>query len=126
MAGSETDLANVDYTLTPRIDGLQVMSDSAGAGGVFVTPPTNFRATNIASTSITLGWDKVTVGHAGFEIDLLVNGVFELLASVNPTVRLYVHSGLVSGTEYKYRLVAVDSSGNRSSRLIVIASTVGA
>ena len=126
MAGSETDLANVDYTLTPRIDGLQVMSDSAGSGGVFVTPPTNFRATNITSTSITLGWDKVTVGHAGFEIDVLANGVFVLLASVNATVRLYTHSGLVSGTEYEYRLVAVDSSGNRSSSLIVSVNTLGA
>jgi len=119
-------IPNVDYTLTPRINRTQLMSDPTGVGGVYVVPPTNFRASTVTSTSILLAWDKVTVGHAGFKLEVLNDGIYVTLASMNATARTYQHSNLQSGTTYKYRLSAVDSAGNLSTGLVAVVTTLSA
>ena len=118
-------IPNVDYTLTPRVDGTQLMSDPTGVGGVYVVPPTNFRAESVTSTSILLAWDKVTVGHSGFKLEVLAKGIYTPLAMPNETARSYQHGNLQFGTTYKYRLSAVDSSGNLSTGIVTVVTTLG-
>ena len=116
-------IPNVDYTLTPRVDGTQLMSDPTGVGGVYVVPPTNFRATSVTSNSISLAWDKVTVGHSGFKLDVLVNGVYVPLATLNATARSYQHSNLQFVATYMYRLSAVNSAGFLSTGIVTVVTT---
>ena len=118
-----TDLENVDYTLVPRISSDQKMSDPSGVGGVYVAPVVNFRSSAVAANSITLGWDKLTVGHSGFEIQYIVDGIYVHLAEPNETIREYQHTGLSPSTDYYYRICAVDSLGNRSAWTTLVAST---
>jgi hypothetical protein len=117
-------IPNVDYVLVPRVDNTQLMSDPTGAGGVYVAPATNFRAQTVTSTSILLAWDKVTVGHSGFKLEVLVSGVYVPLATPNETARSYQHNNLQFGTTYKYRLSAVDSAGNLSAGIVTVVTTL--
>jgi len=80
--------------------------------------PANLAASSITATTLTLTWDPSTdnVGVVSYEVEQAVGaGAFAWLATVaHPTVTLAV-SGLVTGTEYRFRVRAVDAVGNVSA-----------
>jgi len=91
-------------------------SDNPSAGGeadaTSPAVPVNVNTTAISSTQIDLSWDAATdnVGVAGYRIyrdGIYLKSVAELSAS---------DTHLNSGTRYCYRITALDSSGNESSK----------
>lgn len=95
-------------------------NESAAAGPVTGTArdvqapsiPQNLSASNVTSNSVTLTWSPSTEtggsGLAGYRVFRNDN----LIATVNGTT--FINSGLAAGTQYRYRVAAVDNAGNQS------------
>ena len=75
------------------------------------TAPTNLAATNVAQTTLTLGWTASTdnVGVTGY--DVYMNGT--LLTSVTTTT--YNVTGLTAATAYSFYVKAKDAAANISA-----------
>ncbi|NVO10715.1 MAG: endonuclease [Bacteroidales bacterium] len=75
------------------------------------TAPTNLAASNVASTTLTLGWTASTdnVGVTGY--DIYKNGT--LLTTVTTTT--YNVTGLTAATAYTFYVKAKDAAGNASA-----------
>jgi chitodextrinase len=75
------------------------------------TVPTNLAATNVGSTTLTLGWTASTdnVGVTGY--DIYKNGA--LLTTVTTTT--YNVTGLTAATAYSFYVKAKDAAGNISA-----------
>jgi hypothetical protein len=88
---------------------------------VDVTPPTNGTlAITPASGSFTLNWQGASDAVSGIALYRLVMSTTGYpLCSASPiytgTGASFVHSGVVNGTTYYYRLCAVDNAGNTSA-----------
>ncbi len=83
------------------------------------TSPTNLAASNVAQTTLTLGWTASTdnVGVTGY--DIYKNGT--LLASVTTTT--YSVTGLTAATAYSFYVKAKDAAGNISTASNTISVT---
>jgi len=131
--GSAVPLANVTgttFTDTGRTSGsihtYQVAAydgagnESAAAGPVTGTArdiqmpsvPQNLRSSNVTANSATLTWSASTdaggSGLAGYRVFRHEN----LVATVSGTT--FINSGLAAGTQYRYRVAAIDNAGNQS------------
>lgn len=93
------------------------LSNTASATTLDITAPSvplNLTATAISVSQINLAWSASTdTGGSGLKgYNVYRNG--SLAAS--PTVALLNDTGLLSGTNYSYRVSAVDNAGNESAQ----------
>jgi len=75
--------------------------------------PTGFNATAFSATAIDLAWTDASNNESGFAIlrSSTINGVFTLVHTTAAGVQTYRNTGLVTATEYFYRLYAVNANG---------------
>ncbi len=81
------------------------------------TTPTNLAATNVTSSSITLGWTAATDNVAVTGYQILRDdgtGTFTQIATTNSLA--YTDSGRSPSTTYSYKLSAYDAAGNHSAQ----------
>ena len=81
------------------------------------TPPANLVATATSTTQVDLTWtastDNVRVDHYVVERATGSTGTFATIAS-NVTLTRYADTAVAPSTTYRYRVIAVDPSGNKS------------
>lgn len=75
------------------------------------TPPTNLRAEDVTSTSLTLRWDAATDNVGVTQYTVYQDGA--LLGTTDATTLAV--SGLSQGTSYRFSVTARDAAGNVSS-----------
>ncbi|QJD85752.1 FG-GAP-like repeat-containing protein [Cohnella herbarum] len=80
-------------------------------------------ATGIASTSLSLGWPAASDNVSVEAYEIYVGGNPAPIATVTGSVYAYPVSGLTSGTEYAFTVVAKDAANNESSGLSRTVST---
>ena len=99
----------------------QTMDTVAAFRGTDTAPPPtpSLNGTALTTTSIQLAWTDVT-GEVGYEIERLV-GTYTVIASVTDPV--FVDTGLVSGTQYKYRVRSFNSAGYSAYSNVVKVTT---
>ncbi|MGD0541215.1 MAG: PA14 domain-containing protein [Tepidisphaeraceae bacterium] len=141
--GNYTDLANVaagsssyqDTGLTPgsqygyELEATSPAGDSPATAASATTPlitiPSGFQATSVSNTEIDLAWTDKANDETGFVIQRSLDGVnFTTLATVGAGVNQYADTGLNSGTNYWYRIQAVNGSAASGLSNIVSSMTV--
>lgn len=102
----------------PAVTGTSDWSNEATVTPPAAAPnaPTSLLAQAITSTSIQLTWTDNSTNETGFQIERKVGtGPFEapILLPANATGSVnFVDSGLTSGTNYTYRVRAINQAGN--------------
>lgn len=81
--------------------------------------PSNLRALGVTTSSVTLAWDAAT-DNVGVKAYDLYNGD-SVLSTVYGTT--YDVTGLIRGSIYVFKLVAIDESGNRSDDTVLTVRT---
>ncbi|MBY0215411.1 lytic polysaccharide monooxygenase [Paenibacillus illinoisensis] len=76
------------------------------------TAPTDLKASNITTKSLTLSWHPSTDNVSVMSYELYQNG--HKIATIPGTSVSYDVSGLSQGTTYTYALKAIDAAGNES------------
>jgi hypothetical protein len=89
----------------------------AHPAGVLAPPPaapSNLKATPISSAHINLTWTDNSSDETGFKIEMKPadSGSFTPIATVGANVTSYASTGLLTTTEYVYRVRAYSAGGN--------------
>ncbi len=105
-------------TITATIDGSASTINLDVAGSL--PAPTNFTASALSSSSISLNWNIVsseTQQNLNYRISrsTAASGPFSELATLVPAESSYVDTGLLSSTRYYYRIVASGDNGSSSA-----------
>tara|TARA_R110000737_G_scaffold309472_1_gene317750 strand:+ start:447 stop:2108 length:1662 start_codon:yes stop_codon:yes gene_type:complete len=92
-----------------------VSSNPTGAGGAPLAP-TNFTASYLSDTSLSLAWTDNATNELNFELDRSPNGTDTWTALTSPAANATsaTNTGLTVDTQYFYRLRAVNAAGNSS------------
>ncbi len=99
------------------------------AGTADTTPPTapgNVVATAISSSQITISWSASTDNVRVYEYRLercQGSGCTTFVQITAPQASPYTNSGLTAGTLYRYRVRAMDPSGNFSPYSAIVSAT---
>ena len=94
------------FTIIPRADGSQLLSDPDGAGIPVVSPPTNFRITDRTTSSITLAWDMTaTPDRFRFRQRQAGTSTWDEI-DIDSGLRTILRPGLASGTSYEFQIAA--------------------
>lgn len=105
-AANDGPYSSISCSTTPEVD---TTAPSA---------PASLTATAVSKSQVNLSWPASTdnVGVTGYEIERCIGlgcTNFALIATVTGTS--YSNTGLTSLTDYRYRVKAYDSAGNRSN-----------
>jgi fibronectin type 3 domain-containing protein len=75
--------------------------------------PSNLTATASAGTQVTLSWSDNSNNETGFLIERKTGtgGTYSQVATVGANVATYIDSGLDTGTQYVYRIRAINEAG---------------
>ena len=95
-------------------------------GGVKLTAPSNLQAVANSSTQIDLTWSDNSNNEDGFKIERKtgVDGSYSEVATVGSDTTTYSDTnGLLSGTEYCYRVRAYNNRGNSDYSIEYCVST---
>jgi len=116
------------YVFANRKMTLSAPQGRGGNGGGSGKPsaPENLGATAISSSQINLAWTDASNNETGFAIERCVGSGcsnFSELLSVGPNVTTHGDTGLSAQTRYRYRVRAVNSSGNSKYSNIAEATT---
>ncbi|MFB6284918.1 MAG: cellulase family glycosylhydrolase [Halobacteria archaeon] len=91
--------------------GIQEPQPDPGEDTTPPDSPTNLLVTNKSETSVSLAWDPVNDSGSGLDhYEIYRNGSFD---RTSPDASATVE-GLDSGTEYRFKVTAVDVAGNES------------
>ena len=93
------------------------------------TDPTGLTATAAGSSQVNLGWAASTdnAGVAGYRVERCQGTGCTSFAQVGtPTATSFTDTGLAPSSTYRYRVRAVDASGNFSGYSAVAEATTGA
>jgi titin len=100
-----------------NVSGVGVASNTA-ASGALPLPPTSLVATASSATQIDLVWvtpvDPGTSAITGYQIEREspIGGGFSIIvADTGTTATTYPDTGLVTATQYNYRVAAINTSG---------------
>ncbi|MDF2946589.1 MAG: cytochrome family protein [Bacillales bacterium] len=97
----------------------QIFSGSfSEADSTSPTKPTDFKATNITSSSVDLAW-KLSTDNEGverYEVEAEINGsgTWHLVNTIAHPKNSVSIKELLQNTNYKFRITAIDTSGNKS------------
>ncbi len=83
-------------------------------GGSTPSAPSSLKATTVSSSQIKLTWVDNSGIETGQRIEYIRYGMstWAFLVNVGANVESYTHSGLISGTLYKYRVRAYNAAGS--------------
>lgn len=88
--------------------------------------PPLLSATPVSTIAVGLTWSSGAIPVARFRIERrLVSTSFALIDSVPGTIRQYTDAGLVAGTEYVYRVEAVNPAGAAYSKEVPATTPSG-
>src|SRR3989304_2949079 len=77
-------------------------------------PPKSLTAQSAGPTQIFLSWKEPTPNNGpvitGYKIESKTSGDYTVLTTIGNTTS-YTHTGLISGTQYSYRVYAINSAG---------------
>lgn len=77
------------------------------------TAPANLTATSSNPQSASIAWTDTSAEETGFRVERAEDqGAFQALTSLPPNSNSYVDSSVVSGKTYRYRLFALNQSGD--------------
>ena len=110
-----------EYGISEQFNQAQAKpkSSSSPPEDIAPNPPTGLTATDISATSIQLSWNKPATNNGppvdGYKIEVkIASGSFSILvADSASTVRTYTHTSLTTGTEYTYKVYALNSVGSK-------------
>ena len=87
------------------------------------TAPTGLNAAAVSSSEVDLSWTDTSDNETSFQIEWSSNGgaSFTLLTSANSED--YAHVGLTPGTEYCYRVRAINAAGSSAYTAVRCATT---
>ncbi|MEQ1850142.1 MAG: FG-GAP-like repeat-containing protein [Chthoniobacteraceae bacterium] len=86
--------------------------------------PAGLTASSVSISQIDLAWNDQSNNEAGFRIERSVNSsAFAQIAQTGAGVTAFSDSGLVSGSQYVYRVRAFNAVGNSAYSLDVSATT---
>ncbi len=87
--------------------------------------PSNLVATALSTSSIRLNWQDNSGIESGFRIErsLSSSSGFSEISTVVANVETFTDTGLLSNTQYFYRVRAFNSAGNSSSTSVASATT---
>jgi tripartite motif-containing protein 71 len=75
--------------------------------------PSNLTASGVSSTQVTLNWQDNSINERAFRVQRkLGTGTWGLAKRVGANVTTYTDTGLASGTNYSYRVQAVNAAGS--------------
>jgi len=89
--------------------------NSSPPANIAPNPPSGLTATDISPTSIELSWNKPASNNGppvdGYKIEVkIASGNFAILESdTDSTIRTYTHTSLTTGTQYTYKVYALNS-----------------
>ncbi len=116
-------------TYTYRVTAEDTTGDGIAATvGATTLPaqPRNLAATPASATHIDVAWDAVT-GATQYVLQRKIGaGAFADLTTVNAPAVSYADTTVVGGTQYSYRVKAVDASGESAWSATAAATTVPA
>jgi hypothetical protein len=94
-----------------------------GSSAWALTPPTGLTITQVSSTTVVLHWIDQSTDESGFKIMRAAKPTnnFSVVAAVPPNTTTYTDNTVLSGTTYKYRVVAYSSA--QSSNLVSVTTT---
>ncbi len=107
---------SADYTFTT--------TDSTDYTPPVITFATSTGITNITNTNATISWQTNEVATSSIEYGLTSNYSSSTLISSLDSDHRYTITGLTKGTQYHFRLVNTDASGNTASSTDYTFSTV--
>ena len=99
---------------------------SGGGGGVTGTPapPSNLSATVISSTQANLTWKDNSSNENGFIIERkMFSNSYVIIATTGPNVVTYLDMGLISATDYTYRMTSYNTTGGSSAYSLEVMIT---
>ena len=96
-----------------NVVGLSAWSNTVSAPTVPLTP-TNFRATNIGRTALTLNWNDVSANETGFRIQRRRVGAtnWSNVVTTAANATSYRNTNLSPNTQYDFRIRGVNGIGN--------------
>ncbi len=118
----------------PLISAIEIYPVASGSAGDTIAPssPANVTAANVTTSSASLSWAGSTdnpggTGVSGYRVfrrQPATQAVeqAQLIATVTETS--FADSGLASGTEYEYRVIAYDGANNASDPATCAVTTV--
>jgi hypothetical protein len=91
--------------------------DSLASGGAGVisapVPPSNLSVTVISSTQANLTWRDNSSNEDGFIIERkMLSNSYVIIATPTANSTTYSDAGLISHTDYTYRMTSYNSAGN--------------
>ncbi len=131
--------AGIDYATEMTIDGIHPLQSAFDKMGntwfttlddylsVIPAIPGAFSLGGETSSSIQLTWDDLSVNETGFEIERSLTGLggdFALIYTAGPGSTSYTNAGLNEGTQYYYRVRAVNLTGPSLYTSILTTSTL--
>jgi hypothetical protein len=89
--------------------------------------PSDLTATAVGTTSIRLNWVDNADNETGFKVYESTDGIsFSKIADLGVDIRTYLRTGLISNTQYWYRVYATNSSGDSAASNTANAQTFAA
>lgn len=86
-----------------------------------LTAPANIEAAAVTYHSVTLHWDGVSEA-VGYQVEYSVNGSdYTVAGKTGPDVRSFQCKKLSTGTEYQFRVCAVDAKGKAGNYALIRA-----
>ncbi len=119
-----TALAGTSYLY--RISATNTVGTSAASASITaLTLPAAPVPTAVANSvsQITLSWPAVT-GAATYKIEFSSDGGTTWAVQATQAGVSYIHTGLIVDTSYKYRVTAVNATGNSAVSAVVTMSTL--
>ncbi len=79
--------------------------------------PGNLFSSKKTKTSITLNWDDLSDSESGFEVyrSSTQNGTYSLVSTLPASSITYTNTGLISNTQYWYKVRAIKADGGNSA-----------
>lgn len=127
---SYSDLAvAVDNSYRYRVRGVNTVgagaySPEAAANTIRPAAPTDLAAVTVSATQVDLSWTDASTNESGFRVERCAGASctdFQLVTSVAAEVEAFADLTVVSGTVYRYRVLATNVAGTSAPSNLAIA-----